>query len=307
MEANKTKRSNRRVLLLVILGMAAINVVLIYLILRNKNQEIAYLETEVTNQKTELTKLETRLREQINETKQLEDQNQDNRILLDSLEQTLAEVVQDRDSLQRTTNYSFSQLSQVRQKIQAYEVLLRKKDERIKELQYANEVMQEQNTDLKNEKNVLIEQVTDEQKRVERMQRKIDDSAVLRAENLNVSIIDDRGKLQSGGQYKSKRIDRLNVTYNIARNNLAKIGNKDVYIRVLEPAGTLLINPQTSGSFDANGQSLQYSSKDRILFDNSSQTYTFQFSRTGNYQAGTHRVEIYADGTRIGVGTFQVR
>lgn len=310
MEQRTTQKQEKRRFLLVALIVALVvaNVVLIYVIIRNKNKEIAVqkelLEERKQEYEAELQDLSDKLREQISETDRLEGNNEK---LSDSLRITLEEVENVQSSLKNQLNITRNQLTFYKQKIDAYEILLKKKDEQIVELRQITENLVEKNKKQQQEAMELKGDLANERDKTSKMQDKIDDAAVLRAENVNVSIIDTKGRKETGGEYRAKKIDKLDVTFNFASNDLAQIGQRDVYMRVLEPAGTVLANPGSSGSFDVEGKQYTYSARQQIIFDNSRQTVRFQFSRSGAFQPGRHRVELYADGRRIGAGTFSVR
>ncbi|NJL11830.1 MAG: hypothetical protein HC913_01590 [Microscillaceae bacterium] len=275
---------------------------------RIKNAQIQREKERAAEQKQDyerqLGDLAQRLESQIKRAKKLES---DNNKFIDSLQNVLKEVQQDRDNLRQTSQLTQNQVATFRQKIEAYEVLLRKKDEEIEKLRETAQILYDENNDLKVQKNELTSTITEISKERTQMQGKLDQAAVLKAENVNVNAVDDRGREQSGGQYRANKIDRLAITFNVADNKLARIGNKDVYMRVLEPAGTLLINPGSSGSFEADGRQMQYSVRKQILFDNSRQTVRFDFDRTGEFVPGRHTIEFYCEGYRIGYGTFEVR
>ncbi|GAB4395836.1 MAG: hypothetical protein OHK0053_06920 [Microscillaceae bacterium] len=309
MEQKPSNRSQRRnTFIFLVSALVIANIVLFYLVIQNKNAQIQREKERAAEQKQDyerqLGDLEQRLEAQIKRAKKLET---DNNKFIDSLQNVLKEVQQDRDNLRQTSQLTQNQVATFRQKIEAYEVLLRKKDEEIEKLRETAQILYDENNDLKVQKNELTSTITEISKERTQMQGKLDQAAVLKAENVNVNAVDDRGREQSGGQYRANKIDRLAITFNIADNKLARIGNKDVYMRVLEPAGTLLINPGSSGSFEADGRQMQYSVRKQILFDNSRQTVRFDFDRTGEFVPGRHTVEFYCEGYRIGYGTFEVR
>lgn len=309
MENKSQKRTQRRsIFIYLFIGLIIANLLLLYLVWQNGQSQIQKEKDLAKAQKEEYSReledIERRLEAQIKKTGKIETENQ---ALIDSLQANLEEVRQERDNLKNNTQLTQTQMRDLRDKIAAYETLLRKKDEEIEKLRETAEILYDENNNLKNQKNELTSTITELDKEKNKMQGKLEEAAVLKAENVIVNIIDNRGKEQSGGQYRANKIDRLAISFNLADNKLSKIGNKDVYMRVLEPAGTLLINPGESGKFEANGREIQYSVRKQILFDNSRQSVNFEFSRTGEFEAGRHTVEFYSEGYRIGYGTFEVR
>ncbi|MDX2302443.1 MAG: hypothetical protein NW226_06560 [Microscillaceae bacterium] len=311
MEKKQVRQERRRsVLVFLLVGMVLANILLIYLILQNKNAAINDLNKIMAENKAdyekELAKLEEKLQDQIAETERIEG---DNKLFIDSLQRDLEEIKASRDALRNTTTITQNQLREYKEKIEAYEMLLVKKDKMIVELREQMTTLYDQNNQLKTEKVELQYEVGQTKKDKELLVGRINQAAVLRAENLIVNAIENNGKLKSGGQYRASNIDKLDISFNLAENKFAKIGGKDVFLRVLDPASGVLYNQDgTSGNFTlSDGKSAAYSVKQQILFDNSRQNVRFQFSRTGDYAPGRYAVEVFCDGERIGVGSFEVR
>ena len=311
MEKKQVRQERRRsILVFLIVGLVLANILLIYLILQNKNAAIRDLNRIMSEQKEDYEKkldnMEDKLQEQIALTKEIEG---DNKTFIDSLQKDLEEVRASRDALKNTATINQSQLREYREKIEAYEMLLRKKDEKIVELRSNLAAQYRINDTLKLEKRELQYEVGVVNQEKQKLTSKINQAAVLRAENLIVNVVENNGKTKSGGQYRASKIDKLDVSFNLAENKFAKIGNKEMFLRVLDPASAVLFNQDgTSGNFAlSDGKSAAYSSRQQILFDNSRQNVRFQFGRSGDYAPGRYTVEIFSDGERIGVGSFQVR
>ncbi len=309
MENKGQKREQRRsVFIILVIVLILANALLLYLVWQNGKSQLEEEQKNSALQKElyerDLKGVQEKLEAQIKQTKKLETENQ---AFIDSLQLVLEEVQTERNNLKNNTQLTQNQMNNLKQKIEAYEILLKKKDKEIEKLRETADILYKENNDLKEEKNELTSTITELDREKSKMQGKLNEAAVLKAENVVVNIIDSRGKEQSGGQYRANKIDKLSISFNIADNKLSKIGNKEVYMRVLEPAGTLLINPGSSGKFEANGREIQYTSRKQILFDNSRQTVNFEFSRTGEFEPGRHTVEFYSEGYRIGYGTFEVR
>jgi myosin heavy subunit len=302
------KSSNQLVLILLIVSLVVAVFVLFFLMQNNLNTQKSQYEKLLAEQKTgyekDLKKLQEDLQEQIAKARQLGENKQS---LVDSLENTIKKVQGDREALRRTTQLSQDQVKKYKDKIEAYEMLLQAKDKEIDRLKSTAETLYKENSNLKDIKNQLITENIEEKTKREQLQTKVDEAAIIKAENVQVNAVDRRGKESSGGQYRASRIEKLNISFSVADNKIAKIGNKDIYLRVIEPTGAVLVNPNTGGEIKLPNQTLNYSARQQILFDNSRQRINFVFARTGEYQSGRHNVEFYCDGQRIGGGSFDIR
>lgn len=307
-EKRPKARSSRTLLILIILGLAVGNVVVFYMLWQNKESDKAMYEKLLKDQKSDSEKdlgnLSERLKEQI---ALAERTGEENKTFVDSLQKVLRSIDADRNALRNTLKVTQAQMQQYKDKIDAYEMLLKKKDQEIEKLRETANVLYDKNNELKEEKNKLLVEKNEIDKEREKLKGKVDEAAFLKAENMVVNAITDKGKEISGGQYRAKNISKINVSFNIAENRLAKIGNREVFMRVVEPAGTILANAGTSGKFELDGGQATYTVRQQILFDNSRQNINFQYRRSGEYAPGRHTVEIYCEGQKIGVGAFDVR
>lgn len=304
----RTPERSRLWLILIIIGLAVGNFVVFYMLWQGKESDKLMYEKLLKDQKADsekdLANLSDKLKEQIQRADRM---GEENRSFVDSLQKVLRQVDADRNNLRNTVKVTQEQMKQYKEKIEAYEMLLKKKDQEIEKLRETANLLYDKNNELKEEKNKLSVEKNEIDQEREKLKSKVETAAALKAENMVVNAINDRGKETSGGQYRAKNIAKLNISFNIADNRLAKIGNREVFIRIIEPAGTILANAGTSGKFDMNGTTGTYTSRQQILFDNSRQTINFQYKRGGEYAPGRHTVEVYCEGQKIGIGSFEVR
>jgi cell division protein ZapB len=310
MEKQNPER-RRFLLIFLIISLVAAILLLLFLMQRNLSSQKSAYEQLLAEQKIgyekDLKKLSDDLQTQIQKAKRLGEEKEE---LVDSLQKVFKDIQSDRENLRRNLNVTQNQLKQYKEKIDAYEILLRQKDKEIDKLRETADILYKENTKLKDDKNEIYSELSEEKKQREKLQGKIEEAAVLKAENIQVNAITDNGKEISGPQFRASRIDKLSMTFNLADNKVAKIGNKDIYMRLLEPAGTLLYNQggnDASGEFEVDGKTMKYTARRQILFDNSRQNVNFTFVRSGQYSPGRYSVEFYAEGRRIGYGTFEVR
>ena len=307
----KTQRAperNRMWLILIIIGLAAGNVVVFYMLWQNKESDKMMYEKLLKDQKNDsekdLQNLSEKLKEQIQRADRM---GEESRSFVDSLQKMLHQVDADRNTLRSTVKITQEQMKQYKEKIEAYEVLLKKKDQEIEKLRETANLLYNKNNELKEEKNKLATEKNEIDQEREKLKSKVESAAILKAENMVVNAISDKGKETSGGQYRAKNIAKLNISFNIAENRLAKIGNREIFMRLVEPAGTILANAGSSGKFDMDGATGTYTARQQILFDNSRQTINFQYKRGGEYAPGRHTIEMYCEGQKIGIGAFDVR
>src|SRR5690606_6986722 len=113
-------------------------------------------------------------------------------------------------------------------------------DDKTKEYQERIAVLETENTDLSN-KNTVLATERDSTVTQNIALKKV--GSVLHASNIRMIPVDLRkgGKKESETS-KAKRTDLLRITFDIDENRIAESGNKDIYLRITGPDGTVLSN-----------------------------------------------------------------
>ncbi|MDX2304555.1 MAG: hypothetical protein NW226_17235 [Microscillaceae bacterium] len=297
--------------IIVIIILMALSSFVTYLIVTNnetnKREEIvASKDEEIKDISEKMENISAKLEEKIKEAKKLGADYKALETYRDQLEADLA-------SLQKTADISQVQVQQYLAKIQAYEGVIAAKDKELAELRAQNEQLSEENESLSTERDSLessTEALSTTVKAVEESNQKLSSLAsVLRAENIQITALSKKNKEESRNVFRAKRIDKLTFDFVIAKNAIAQSGNKDLYLRLVEPAGTVVFNAKAgSGQFDMDGSQASYTTRKQILYNNSQQNVQMAYDRPSDYEfkTGTYTVEIYSDGKQIGYKAFKV-
>ncbi|HYG19152.1 MAG TPA: chromosome segregation protein SMC, partial [Ohtaekwangia sp.] len=129
----------------------------------------------------------------------------------------------------------------------------------------------------------------------------------LKAENLKIVALNDRGK-ERESPFKNRQVGQLKVEFNIAENEVAPIEGKKIMIRIIDEDGQVLFDvARGSGTFIYNGKEEFYTASQEILFDNTQQRLTYLYEKGSDYAPGTYTLEIYTDDYKMGSGQFSVK
>ena len=304
-EQTPEKQSSRKILLTIfIIVLIALNGVLLYLNIKNRDENTV-LKTKNTETQATLDLTESKMDSISNE---LDIRIAEVRKLggdVEALTTAKAQLEKDKSSLK---NASASERRRLQEKIKSYEELLVRKDQEIERLSVVNKELFSENTNLKTQKVRLADSIATIDREKRQLAEKVTIASALKAENLEISAINERGKERDKGEYRAKQIDRIKVAFSLGENNVAKIETKDIFMRLIEPDGAAVFDMSTGGgTFMFNGQETFYTAKQEILFDNTRQPVSFVFSKATPYKSGKHTVELYADGFKIGQGSFVVK
>ena len=312
-ETPEPRQNNSRVLLWValVLVLLGINGVLFYLNTQKK--------TENEQLTTEVAAKDTKLQAQIKEYEDLkanyERQSHDLQALglsNDSLQARIAGINADLLRLRSFKAGSFSIAEQRRFKQRALnlESQLKEKDAQIASLRQANENLYTETTTLKEKQNKLTDTISTIAKTNQALSEKVTVASRLQADNIHVSVLNkkDKEKDDEKEEFKAKRVDRLKVTFSLARNDVSPKETKQIYLRILEPDGAALYNLSTGGgTFTVDGQEAFYTQKQDVVFDNTRQPLQFVYAKGGDYKIGQHTVELYEGGALMGKTTFTLK
>jgi predicted nuclease with TOPRIM domain len=226
-------------------------------------------------------------------------------------------------------NAKFYNSKQYDAKIADYVTLLTEKDNVIAQLKTENEnltaqtvtlskekevLVQEkqtfidENTGLKTEKEKLNQTVADYTTKNEELTKKVKTGAQLKAMNLQVYAVKANGKVQDGGKYRAKKVDKLKLSFVLPSNAITEQDNKDILVRIMDANGAVITDSATGSSvFDFGGKEMAYTTKGTVAFTNNDQNVEMLYSRGAPYQAGNYTVELYSEGFKIGQGNFTIK
>ncbi|GAA3977821.1 hypothetical protein [Hymenobacter antarcticus] len=316
MDPNETpepRSNNSRVLLWValVLVLLGINGVLFYL-----NQQKGTQNEALT---TEVQAKDSKLQEQIKQYEALkadfERQSQELQALglsNDSLESKIASVNSDLLKLRsfKAGSFSIAQQSLFKQRAQNLEGQLRKKDDDIAQLKKDNETLYTETSTLKEKQNKLTDTISTIARTNRELSDKVTVASHLQADNIKIAIITSKNKEKEDDkeEFKAKRVEKVKITANMARNDVSPKETKAIYLRILEPDGAALYNLSTGGgTFTVDGQEAFYTQKQDVVYDNTRQKMEFIYAKGAEYKKGLHTVELYESGQLMGKTTFTLK
>jgi len=304
-EQTPEKSNSRKILLTALIAiLVALNGVLFYLNIKERDKNKALTQTNQTveaEKDATLAKLDSLEQEYDKRIAEIQKLGGD----VEALNKVKEQLEKDKVYLRSA---SASERKKYIAQIKKYEEMLVAKDEEIATLKTQNETLYGENTELKTKQVRLSDSLTtvDAQKR--ELAEKVRVGGALKAENLVINVLNEKGKERDGGEYKAKRIDRIKIMFDVAENKISEAGTHTVYMRLVEPDGAAVFDMSTGGgTFTYDGKEAFYTAKKDLLYDKTRQKVDFVFAKGTPYKPGKHTVELYADGFQIGEGSFVVK
>lgn len=218
------------------------------------------------------------------------------------------QVERDLKNARRQNFKSKELIADLKARLEDYELQLEAKDKEIDRLKAENQALFADNKKLKTQ----IVQTEDSISKLSETKAKLSEQVAmaskLRAEEIKVLIIDNKGREKEDDDYRAKKISKLKVSFKIADNKVAKIENKEVFLRITDPEGAYLYDIGSGGGiFQIDGRESPYTSKLSFLFDNKQPNLFFVWDRGSAYKTGTYTIELFSEGVKIGQTNFVVR
>lgn len=226
---------------------------------------------------------------------------------IDSLVSLKDSITSQRDQLQRTRKANKALIQRLDRKVTGYQEILVAKDEQIAELKKLNEDLLVENTDLKEDKNELSATIRAAEEEQQKLEQKILLAAKLQAENVKFFNVSKRGK-EKEGDFRSRQAQKIKVTFNLSKNDVAPVAGHQIMIQLVDPAGNVVFDvAKGSGSFKVDGKEQFYTAIQEILFDNTKQELTFVYDKGSVFDKGDYKIIILSDTYEIGQTRFNVR
>lgn len=199
---------------------------------------------------------------------------------------------------------------------------LAKAQEDVKQLRYFVtkytadiEELKKQNTSLSNERDTLKTTLaasaaknTDLTKQNQDLDSKVKVASVLKLAQANVVAYKIKGSGKEVDVTRANPAKKIKINFTVAENSIAEKRMHDVYVRILDPTGNLITDPKDAGTFQSEGQDLQYTYKTSIDFKDDGSGYTIDWVNPAPpFVKGTYQVLLYADGGKMGSTTFSLK
>ena len=298
-EQQPRKNSNKIYFLVaVILALLGTNA---YLFFKEKksNERIVTISDEKSRMQTEIDKIEAELDNSNSANIKLSEEMQNEQDI------ARAKIAELRAALKKGT-LNQGQLAKAQEDIKQLRYFVTKYTADISELKQQNAVLTtERNTLLTTVDSVSTKASNLELANAE-LNTKVKAAAAIKTGSVSITPLRVRSSGKESDVTRASTAKKLRVNFTVVNNTIAEKGMHDVYIRIIDPSGNLLISDNGS-MFMADDEELQYTYKTAIEFANDSKVYSIDWTNPESFQKGTYTVVLYADGYTMGRGTVVLR
>ncbi|MDR2949105.1 MAG: hypothetical protein LBV71_07845 [Prevotella sp.] len=184
------------------------------------------------------------------------------------------------------------ELATLRQVLKSYIV-------QIDSLNRANEQLRQEKQEITTkyqETSRTLNQVTQQK---QDLSDKVTLAAKLDATNISIQATNSKGKVQK----KISKVEQLVINFTITKNITAEPGERTVYARIMKPDDDVLTKSRTN-TFPYENGNINYSIKRTVEYGGEEVGVTMYWNVEEYLMPGTYRVDLFADGNRIGTRSF---
>lgn len=250
-------------------------------------QQLAEMDKlEMQNEYEEFARQYEELQTQIN-----------NDSLIAQLEKEQKRIEELQEELRRTKSNDAAEIMRLKQELATLREILRQYIMQIDSLNHLNQQLNQENQSLRTQNAQAQVHITNLTTEKETLTDKVAIASQLDATGVSAIGKNKRGKAAK----KIKDVKKFQISFNISRNVTAQTGMKSIYVRIMTPTNEVLTQ---GGTLNYENRTLEYSIRKDIEYTGEEQAITVYWDVNQTLMGGQYRVDIFADGNRIGGTSF---
>ncbi|WP_026897178.1 hypothetical protein [Daejeonella oryzae] len=298
-EQQPRKNSNKIYFLVaVILALLGTNAYLFFKE-QKSSERIVTISDEKSRMQTEIDKIEAELDNSNSSNIKLSEQMQK--------EQDLArQKIADLRTALKKGQLTQGQLAKAQEDIKQLRYFVTKYTADIEELKQQNAALTTERNTLRTTVDSVSTKASNLEKVNEELSVKVKAAAALKTGNVSIIPLRVRNSGKESDVTRANTAKKLRVNFTVVNNAVAEKGMHDVYMRIIDPSGNLIVS-DNGGMFTADDEELQYTYKTAVEFANDGKAYAIDWTNPGSFQKGTYTIVLYADGYTMGKGEISLK
>lgn len=191
------------------------------------------------------------------------------------------------------------EISRLKKELATLRKIMRNYVIQIDSLNRINDQLKEENKQVVKKYQQVSSTAATLKKEKEKLTERVTLASRLDATDISVTPANSRGKRMK----KIKRMQQFIVSFKIAKNITAPVGEKMVYVRIMKPDDDILVKSRAD-VFTFEGKEINYSMKKLIEYEGEEVPVTMYWNIEEFLSPGTYRVDIFSDGNLIGQKKF---
>jgi hypothetical protein len=221
--------------------------------------------------------------------------------LIAKLETEQMKVQRLQEELRTVKSTNTRRINELKKELETLRTIMRHYVEQIDSLNRINEKLTVENKQVTAKYQQATKTVSQLTQEKQQLAETVQMASKLDASNISVNGITEKNKPSN----KISKMDQIEVRFTINKNITAVPGEKTIYIRIQKPDDDVLVKNR-SNVFSYENKEINYSSKRTIEYTGEEYPLSIYWKIEEFFSPGTYRVDIFADGNRIGQKSFKL-
>lgn len=280
------------IILALLLGITTISTGLLYKSKLNLEEELLTCDKDLD--KEELEK-KNALNELNNMLRKYDELSQQNNSLSAELQGEKDKIIK---LIEQAKNKDFT-ISKLRKETETLREIMKGYIHTIDSLSVANQGLTTENIAVKGELSTQKEVNSGLEKERQNLTEKVKVGSLLDAINV---VATGNNRKNNGSLKETEKASRTEVVkccFDIAKNNIAQAGKRNVYLRIISPFG-IVLGENSEGSFQVNGHNSVYTAMKEVDYQNALTNVCMYWDVTNPITKGDYTVQLFCDGAELG-------
>lgn len=222
--------------------------------------------------------------------------------LLVQLDNEQAKVQRLLEELRTVKAENKSEIKRLNDELASLRKVLKSYIVQIDSLNRANEQLKKENKEITTKYRQTTETLNKVTEEKQNLTERVSLASKLDATNITVSPVNKKGKVQK----KISKTEQLVVNFSITKNITAEPGDRTIYVRIMKPDDDVLVKNRMN-VFTYENREINYSMKRLLEYAGEEINVNLYWDVEEYLMPGTYRVDIFADGNRIGSKSFDLK
>lgn len=290
-----TEQKNNTKIFIIVIAILLIGIIVAGYFIFNQKSQIDVLQEETSLNKKQLEDEYESLAVQYEGFKL----NIKNDSLLQKLSNEQTKVQRLLEELKTVKADNKTEIARLNKELASLRKILKSYIAQIDSLNRANEQLRKEKKEITTKYEQAAQTLSQVSQEKENLSEKVTLAAKLDATGVSVQAVNRKGKVQK----KISKVEQLIVNFLITKNITAEPGERTIYIRIMKPDNDVLTKSRTN-VFPFENKDINYSMKKIIEYGGEEVAVTMYWDVEEYLMPGEYRVDIFADGNRIGMKSF---
>lgn len=220
-------------------------------------------------------------------------------MLLDAQKQKIRLLLEELKTVKSTNG---KRIAQLKDELATVRKVLINYIRQVDSLNRVNKGLVVENTEVKQKNTELLQTTEMLSKQKEALTEVVSRAAQMEADNFTIEFLNKRENTTK----RLSKIKTISISFFIAKNITAQVGEKTIYARITKPNHDVL-SKSGANVFQYENKNIVYSLKKDIVYKGERMKEEFFWEVTETLMPGTYRVDLFAEGRLIGSTNFSLK